>query len=113
MVLSNQEQSWITSQLNNWEAWWAHHVVKQFNIAEEINILHSIIEGNYMRIDNEDHDVKIALFKILTLLKTIDIDINKDNPENIDTVWSKATVKNDFSLANPKNKNKGQTQSFL
>ena len=39
-----------------------------------------------MRIDNEDHDVKIAPFKILTLLKTIDIDINKDNPENIDTV---------------------------
>ena len=26
--------------VNNWEAWWAHHVAKGLKAAEEINILH-------------------------------------------------------------------------
>ena len=26
--------------MNNWEAWWAHHVAKGLKVAEEINILH-------------------------------------------------------------------------
>ena len=38
---------WIISLVNNWEAWWAHHVARRFSVfAGEINILHSITHLN-------------------------------------------------------------------
>ena len=32
--------SWIISLVNNWEAWWEHHVARRFNFPGEFNILY-------------------------------------------------------------------------